>query len=284
MFGIITDDFLVKAHEALNELGFRVKNSYEMNYSKFIKAAVNTLNHTKELEDAINCVRMIQFCNKEFDKITKAIDKKHDKWLSMPYEGNELISLDNDDDAAGNWYITNGIDKNKFKDLYLSSVMTGDELYDFMRKGDKYAIEEDYEYYIKPSFMSSVKMKLYNKHDKKIANIVLSDELNVFLEDNSTGIEILVNDYGMVLYPKDYIDSLHGNYDDMDTKKLFAMIEWDVLEEKNEAGLVKVTNFNEKTDIDLVLTIAASTFIMFKRYMDSERSASIALSTWSLRR
>lgn len=283
MFGIITDDLLIKAHEALNELGFHVKNSYEMNYGKFIKTAINTLNHTKGLEDAINCVRMIQFCNKEFDKIAKAIDKKHDKWLSMPYEGAELISLVNDDDAAGCWYITNGIDKNKFKDLYLSSVMTGDELYPFMRKGDKYAIEEEYEYYIKPSFMSSVKMKLYNKHDKKIANIVLSEELNVFLEDNSTGVEILVNDYGMVLYPKEYIDSLHGDYDDMDTERTFATIEWDILEKNNEAGLVKVTNYNENTDIDLVLTVAASTSLMFKRYMDSERSATISLSTWSLR-
>lgn len=69
MFGIISDKFLIKAHEAFNELGFRVKYTSEMDYDKFIKSAINTLNHTKDLEDAINCVRMIQFCNKEYEKI-----------------------------------------------------------------------------------------------------------------------------------------------------------------------------------------------------------------------
>lgn len=193
------------------------------------------------------------------------------------------MSLVDDDGATGNWFITNGIDKNKFKDLYISSLMLGNELYPFMRKGDKYAIEEDYEYYIKPSFMSNVKMKLYNKYDKKIANIVLSEEMNVFLEDNSTGLEILVDEYGMSLFPKSYIDSLHGNFNSIAGDQLLATIQWDILEEDNEAGLVKITNYNVNTDIELVLTIAASTFIMFKRYMDSERSSNIVLSAWAHR-
>lgn len=283
MFGIVTDKYLTKAHEAFNELNFHPMSSKDMDEDAFIKAAVKTLNHTKDLADAQDCVRMIQFCLKDFDKIAKAIDKHAEEWASMPFEGNDLLSIVDDDEAAGTYFVTNGIEKNG-KEIYLSSIAFGDEeMYVFERKGNKYTLGDDSPYYIKPSAMTSTKMKLYGKDDGKLANIVLSKDMNVFLENNKTGVDIVINDGEMDIYSQEYLGSIpEDGY--IEGKNMFACIEWDILDKDSKVGVAKITNFSDSIDIDLILIIAASTFLLFKRYLDAQTATNIAImSSWARR-
>lgn len=268
MFEIITSKFLYKAHDAFKELRYTVTDAHKLSYYNFYMSAVNTLNHTDTLLDALNCVDNIQFCNREWDKIEKAISKKNSEWKHISFNGKKDITLVDDEEADGSFFITNGIHKNKLKDVYISSVALGKELHQLTRKGDKYALIDDYDYYITNAITSSSKMKLYDKYNNLIAVIVLSDE-EIHLEKNKTKIDIVTYDGCTMVLSKTYSDSLKGNYEKIENDKIMATIQWGILDSNDEAGLAKVINYEEDTDLDLVLTIATSTFILHKRQMDA---------------
>lgn len=56
----ITREFLIKAHNAFNESGYRPDH---LNYDHFCKCATKTLNRTEELQDAIEAAKLWQFVN-----------------------------------------------------------------------------------------------------------------------------------------------------------------------------------------------------------------------------
>lgn len=117
-------------------------------------------------------------------------------------------------------------------------------------------------------------MKLYDKHSNRIAVIVLSND-GLRLKKNNTEIDIISYGSYMFVLPKKYVESFNGDCEDIDDNKIIATIEWGILGSKNEAGLAKVINYGKDTDLDLVLTIATSTFILHKREMDSLKTSSI---------
>lgn len=86
-----TKKFLIKAHEAFDELGYKVKSN-EINIDDFENSAVQTLNHSKELEDSLNCIRMYNFVYRKFNEIQKLVYKYSWFWDELKYEGNELIN------------------------------------------------------------------------------------------------------------------------------------------------------------------------------------------------
>lgn len=106
---MITRGFIAKVHDAFDELNYHEKRC--LNFDKFEKAAVRTLTHCKDLSDAIDAVRMYQFCLKKWTKIEKMFDRKLSIFNEYDYEGNSLISVVSDDDALGTYFITNGINK-----------------------------------------------------------------------------------------------------------------------------------------------------------------------------
>ena len=95
----------------------------------------------------------------------------------------------------------------------------------------RFTIYEDGDYYIKYSKMVSSKMKLFNRRNECLCNIVLSEDLGIFLENNSTPYDLVVYEDFVGIYDRRYIDSL-ADTDIIDTDKLLADIEWDIIEKK----------------------------------------------------
>ena len=77
--------------------------------------------------------------------------------------------------------------------------------------------------------MSSSKMKLFDRRNNCLCNIVLSEDLGIFLENNLPPYDLVVYDDFVGIYARKYIDSL-ADTDIIDNDRLLADIEWDILE------------------------------------------------------
>jgi hypothetical protein len=263
----ITKKFIEKVHDAFDELNYH--ETKQLDFESFEKAATKTLTHAKELSDAIDVVLMYQFCLKKWNKIEKIFNKKLHIFNNYSYEGNSLVETVSDEDSLGTYYITNGIN-NKVKDIVIASNSFEEEIFSLGLKNGRFTIFEDGEYYIKYSKMSSVKMKLFDNKNDCLANIVLSENLGVFLENNKTEYELIVYDDFIGIYDRKYIESL-SDTDLIDTEKLLADIEWDILEKKSKLGVAKLNIYNSDADLEMLLLFATSTFLVFQKYLQAEK-------------
>lgn len=277
---MITQGFIAKVHDAFDELNYHEKRC--LNFDKFEKAAVRTLTHCKDLSDAIDAVRMYQFCLKEWTKIEKMFDRKLSIFNEYDYEGNSLISVVSDDDALGTYYITNGINK-KVKEIFVASHSFDEEMFALGFEGGRFTVFDDGNYYIKYSKMSSAKMKLFNHRNDCLCNIVLSEDLGIFLENNLTPYDLVVYEDFVGIYDRRYIDSL-ADTDIIDTEKLLADIEWDILEKKSDFGVAKLNVYAPDQDLEMLLFFATSTFLVFQKYMQAQKTHYVMMRSWASRR
>ena len=115
----ITKKFLIKVHQIFDELGYRLMSS-NVNVDDFQDA---TINHSKELEDCRKVINMYRFIIKRFKKVCSKIKKHYDFWKTLPYEGNETISLISDEETDGIYIITNGFSKNYKEGFFLVMLL-----------------------------------------------------------------------------------------------------------------------------------------------------------------
>lgn len=283
-----TKKFLIKTHEAFDELGYRVKSG-NIDFEVLERSAVKTLNHSKELEDSLNCMWVYNFVYKKIIKIQKLINKFPSFWNGLKYQGNELINLlEKDDEAEGIYYVTNAIFDDKKEIGVFGQCFYSEESIGFLleMKHKKYFINssDQPEYYLRNSKMSSTKMILEDKNEKKICDIVLSKDSQIFLENNKSKYDIIAYEDFMGVYFKEYTNSLADD-DEIDPKKMVCLIEWDIIDEKSELGLTRLELYNEEADIEILLLFAASCFLVFSNYMKALKHAAVpnSLSSWARR-
>ena len=277
----ITKKFIEKVHEAFDELNYH--ETKQLDFERFEKAATKTLTHAKELSDAKIVVQMYRFCFKNWRKIEKIFNKKLHVFNNYIYEGNAIVETVSDEEALGTYYITNGIN-NKVKDVFVASSSFEEELFLLGLKNGRFTIFEDGEHYIKYSKMSSVKIKLFDNNNDCLANIVLSETLSIFLEKNKTKYELIAYDDFIGVYDREYIESL-SDTDLIDTEKMLADIEWDILEKKSKLGVAKLNVYKSDTELEILLLFAASTFLVFQHYLQTEKMKNyVAMSFWTRQR
>lgn len=286
MFGIISKGFIEKVHDAFDEIEYHIETMPDfMDFSKKILYAIS---HAEQLVDAINAVRIFQFCVNEWDKIKKIFTNHLSTWKEYRWEGSALLNYCSDDDAIGNYYFTNAIGSD-YKLIHCISASIDDEIIEFDYSHGKFKIDDDSKYYIKYSKMSSTKMKLFDYYDECIANIVLSNKFEVFLEKNKTPFEIVLGDEHIEIYKKDYYDSL-DDFDYFDREQMVASIEWDILEKNSKFGVSLLSLYEDVDDdeFEILFLIAISTFLLFKSYMTAMSAASVSLlssaNSWHRRR
>lgn len=278
-----TKNFLIKVHEALNELGYHPKSSV-LNFEDFKLCAFRTLNHAEQLEDAIDAAKMIQFIIQNHQKINDNISEHFDFWKTLRFEGNELLSLVGDEQASGAYTITNAFDSD-YKSIFLSGHSLGDEdacrlIYE---KG-KFSCYEVSNYFLRFSKMSANEMVVMDREDRKMCIIVLDDNLNISLKNNQTNYEIMKIGNGMAIYLKSYIDSLKG--EEPDDEEAQALISWDILDEKSDLGLVRMGLCEIQNDkqMELFILFAASCLLLYKSYINFSNVAGLyAASSWMRR-
>lgn len=140
----------------------------------------------------------------------------------------------------------------------------------------RFTVYEDGDYYLKYSKMSSAKMKLFNRRNECLCNIVLSKNCDIFLENNSTPYELITYNDFIGIYEREYIESL-ADTDIIDTKKMLAAIKWDMLEKNSKSGVAKLDLYSSDQDFEMFLLFATSTFLVFQKYIQSMQSQRYAM-------
>ena len=275
---MITTRFIGNILYYFDELGYRIKST--PNKEDFEKAAEWTLVHTAELSDAILAVKMYRYCLDKWNKIEKMFLCKSDILSYCKYTGRTNINVISDDDACGTYFVTNGINKKRLKDIFIASNSfydaDGDNhnlCFGTIRKRDGYAIFEDGEYRIQETITHHKTMNLLDLKDRRVAKIVLSEDCGIFLKNNNSPYEIVLYKGFIGIYHKNYIEQLKSP-ENADTDQLVAGIEWDLLGKREKAAVAKVTFFQDE-DIEMILLFAASTFLLFNRYMKSQKISTI---------
>jgi len=204
-------------------------------------------------------------------KSRKIFSKYLNKWNQIPFEGEALISTIMEDESYGSYYITNGLTK-KYKDLYITSSSLDYGIYEFQVKHGKFYVSEDY--YLKYSSMSTCKMKLFDKNNSLICNIVLSESLGIFLEKNNTNFDILLaEDDSINIVSKSYASKFKEG-GKIDADEIIADIEWDILEKTSNLGVAKLNIYEDTSDneFDILIAFAASTFLLFRSYINGNNA------------
>lgn len=281
---MITRRFIEKIRYYFDELGIDAKNG--ISFDEFEDKSIKTLNRCKELADARIVIDFYCFCLKKWNKIEKIFTKHIDKWQEYNFEGQTTIETVDDESAEGVYCLTNALTKSK--EVFLTSKSFDDELYSFKYKNGKFMMEDDGDYYLKYSKMNPDVMKLFDKYNNPLCNIVLSKTYDVFLEKNNTEYELVVQkkDDGNTfigVFEKSYINSL-GDNDFIEFKNMVADIEWDLLNRKSDLGVTRVTIYREMEDISQILYFATSTFLLYKSFNDAKNIFAMSVINTAFRR
>lgn len=266
---MITKEFIRKAHGMLDELNYH--ETQRPDFDKFNENATKTLTLCETIEDARNAVLMYQFCLKNWEKIERMFEKKLGNYNNYQYNGNSLINIIAEEDAEGTFYITNGINRDVHEIMIASQSIDEDTKSFFVStQKRKYFIYEDGDYYITHAKKEHGTMKMYNKIDSCVCDIVLSESLDIFLENNRTPYELIAYEDCIGVYDKAYIEGL-SKIEEADPKNFLASIEWDLIDEKSDLGIAKVDVYSEDIEIEVVLLFAIATFLSFQRFMVNEK-------------
>lgn len=258
-----TWNLLLRIHNFLDEIDYNPSvESFDADI--ILDKVVYTINHSKELKDSLFVAREYFYYLKKETKFLKKLYKHSTHWDLIKYNGREEVAVVEDKEAIGSYYITNIYDKN-YKDVFITGQSFGKDLLIFQCEGGYFSFGEECDYYLRYAKLSSTKMVLTDKKKNNIATIVLSEDCGVFLENNKTKYELELYDCGIAFFDKKYIDSLNGDPDL--EKECKALIEWDIVDENGEYGLSRLDVFDEEADLELMLTIAASCFLVFRSFV-----------------
>lgn len=121
-------------------------------------------------------------------------------------------------------------------------------------------------------------MKLFDKNNIHLCNIVLSKSYDIFLDKNHTEYELVINNTNnnsfIGVFNKSYIDSLSDD-DYIDFENMIADIEWDLIHKNSDRGVAKITFYQDIDDITIIIYFAASTFLLYKSFRDISIATSL---------
>ena len=272
---MITNKFINRIRIYFDELGVSAKEG--ISYDEFKKMFINTLNHCESLEDAKLALLLFKYCCAKWKKIEKIFSKYLDRWKNLVFEDSSKLRTVSDEDTNGVYYLTNVIEK--YNSLLVKTGFNqNNEINSFKEKDKKISLDDDYEFYMKISKSDASIMKLFNKKDVLLCNIVLSESYDIFLEKNDTEFELIIQkdedeNTFIGVFRKSYIDSLKDD-EKIEFKNMVADIEWDLLDAKSEYGVSKLTIYEDLKDITPLFYFAAAPMLLLKSFKEEQNKLS----------
>ena len=271
---MITKSFMKKVCIAFSILDYQVKN--KVNLNEFEKTADKRLSRCKELADAKEVVTQSRFCYKHWEKIEKIFSnpKTLNYFQRLECDDGDGIYQLNDEEASGTYWITNGL-TGSLKDIAIASVAFDDETFFVNTKTKKYKIFEDGEFYISNSSWSSGKMKLFDKYNNHVCDIVTTKSHNIFLKNNKSNYYIPKCFVDTLIFERKYVETLKSE-EDVETNKVFASVEWDLIKSGKYYSVAKLQIYetiDEENDLELFLFFAISTFLTYINKSKDEEAA-----------
>ena len=272
---MITNKFINRIRIYFDELGVSAKEG--ISYDEFKKIGVNTLNHCETIEDAKLALLLFKYCCAKWKKIEKIFSKYLDRWKNLVFEDSSKLRTVSDEDTNGVYYLTNVIEK--YNSLLVKTGFNqNNEINSFKEKDKKISLDDDYEFYMKISKSDASIMKLFNKKDVLLCNIVLSESYDIFLEKNDTEFELIIQkdedeNTFIGVFRKSYIDSLNDD-EIIEFKNMVADIEWDLLDAKSEYAVSKLTIYEDLKDITPLFYFAAAPMLLLNSFEEEQNKLS----------
>ena len=268
-----TANLLFNSHMFFDEIGYE-PNSKNLNNKVLFSCLIDTINHAKSFDDAITIVRMYSDYLKREEKFLKKYAKYPEFWDSIEYSGRESIAVVSDNEAIGGYYITNFFNSD-YKSIDVFGQSLGHTIFPMSYKGGYFGFEDDADYFLRFSRMSSSKMVLTDINKKNIAMVVLSEGPGIFLENNKTRYELELYKSGIAFFEKDYIYSLKKNEEPDLDKECKGFIQWDVIDEKGDYGFSRLEVYDEDADLDLMIILSAACFLVFRSHIKSIKRSTL---------
>ena len=192
----------------------------------------------------------------------------------MQFQGNDILELLKEDEAEGTVVITNALNRNEF-DI---SVFGAETAYSVKKENGimHFVDDDDWEYYISTSMMTPHKLNLFTREGKKLFQITCNDDLDIYLVNNETSLEVLINEENDTLVIADTSRK--------DDEQEIAYIYADIVGKGNKYGACQIDLL---TEIDgslweLCLLIAMCTFLIYNRKIKSDRNNTLAMAWFGL--
>ena len=269
-----TATLLALIHCFFDEIDYQ-PTSENLDGEEIMNHLIDTLNHAKGLEDALFILRFFKEYIKKENKFLKKFFKYPEFWDEIEYEGRKETNVVSEEEAIGVYHITNALSKDN-EILYICSRVFEYGCCDFDYFDGFYSIGEEPKYYMRKSRMSSDELVLTNDDRKVIATIAIDDDLNVYLKNNKTRYELVAYEQGVGFFESSYIYSLRSKEEPDLEKECKAFVQWDIVDKKGNSGLSRLESYDDNADVDLLMILAASCFLVFKRHLSAEKSRGIA--------
>ena len=269
-----TATLLALIHCFFDEIDYQ-PTSANLDGEEIINHLIDTLNHAKELDDALFILRFFKMYLKKENKFLKKFFKYPEFWDEIEYEGRKETNTVSEEEAIGVYHITNALSGNNGS-LYICSVSFENGFFAFDYYDGFYSIGEEPKYYLRKSRLSSDELVLTDDNRKVIATIAIDDDTNVYFKNNKTRYELISYNAGVGFYEKKYIYSLDKKEEPDLEKECKAFVQWDIVDDKGNFGLSRLDVYDENADFDLLMMLAASCFLVFKRHLSAKESRSIA--------
>ena len=251
-------DFLELVHIYFDELGYHF-NMEDFDYEVFFKKAINTINHTKDLDDTVQALESLQFIDMNISAFIKKAYKHLDYWNSIKWSKKSSFDLyKNDEEVSGTYFISDAW-FGKIKEFSVSSVNIDEPLLDIQYENGRYSCYgSDSIFYLRDSKTSLSKMVIEDKDGNKRLVILLNKDFTISFENNSLPF-VAKCDANLIWLLK--------NTDDI--KESTASIEWNMLNKKNRFGVSRLELYEDISDdeIELLILLATSCLLLFHNHI-----------------
>lgn len=134
-------------------------------------------------------------------------------------------------------------------------------------RNDCFSLDESEQYRLSFAQRASDMMKIFDKDGNCICNIVYDGEC-FSSTNNSSSLEILDNGEAIFLIDREYLNGL-GEDEEIDSEKIFAKINWDIIDEKRKKGISQIALYIDK-DFELILLFSVVPFLLFRKYINNQ--------------
>ncbi|MCL2861325.1 MAG: hypothetical protein FWE22_02830 [Firmicutes bacterium] len=264
-----------KLHIALDELGYRKKNN--LIFSDFYNETKRTLTRTAGINGMAEIFEFYNLVANNWDLLIELISGQHKHsayFMSLEFQGNEILELINEEDAEGTTVITNALNSNPLEII----VFDSENLY-IARKIDgvfRFVDDNDWEFYFKASLLKSFKFSFFTRIGEKLFQMTCNDDLDIYITNNATTLDILHNEENGALVIVDY------SRDEND--QILAHIYCDIVGKGKKYGVCQI---DAVTEIDgslweMCLLMATCTFFVYNKKLKSNEDNSMALALFAL--
>ena len=268
--GFVSRSFMQIVRAVLQEFGCEER---DFNLDRASVKALDLLNHTQTLEDAMSVCKMYGILRRNEEIIKRMLVRQRAAYNMVEEDNYYILARAEKNEAYGIYYVTNAMRRTP-EDMVISSVSLEEPLAFSVRRSGENTIFAYGNYYLKGA-SSVLEADIFSADDDKLvctvcAEIGAGNKFKFKLKNNNSEYHIETDDGYICFYDMKYMNTLlKGEL--INTDKRVADLEWSPTDEQEDyisvgrLTLLKVS-FDEA---ELLFHITAAIEEIYRRYMTS---------------